>query len=278
MPDDQSPAFSAIFNSQFSFGPAQGLTGRLGTDVLDSLITGINEFRAGAIGRQSPRMLGQAMLGAFGWLDDAQLLDRIADFPYACVAFTKQPRPFPPKKLERLNMVLNRCPGFPADALPGLDGLVLRDEEGQALVVGPSTRLPHLQVPALRTIGYRRTGDRLVPLLHAKMVLLGELRWHDEDPLGHVTDILIFQPWRLWIGSANGTFSSRLSLEFGCWQDDPELLRQAKQFLIRVVRYSEDLDPEANDMKPDLVEPGYDEEAMAEAIALFDEDNDSTEA
>ena len=31
------------------------------------------------------------MLGAFMWLDDPELLDRIADFHRACVAFTKQP-------------------------------------------------------------------------------------------------------------------------------------------------------------------------------------------
>jgi hypothetical protein len=34
----------------------------------------------------------------------------------------------------------------------------------------------------------------------------------------------------MWIGSANGTFSFRFSLEFGCWlDDDAELLHQAKQ-------------------------------------------------
>jgi hypothetical protein len=72
MPDDQSPAFSGVFNSQFSFGPAQRLTGQLGTDVLDGLIAGIDEFRATVIGGRSHRMLGPAMLGAFGWLDDAK--------------------------------------------------------------------------------------------------------------------------------------------------------------------------------------------------------------
>jgi hypothetical protein len=274
MPDDQSPAFSAAFNSQFSFGPVQRLRGQFGTDVLDGLIAGIDEFRAAAPVGRSVRMLGPAMLGAFAWLDDAKLLGRIADFPYACVAFTKLEHPLPPARLARLNTVLNRCPGFPADALPGLDGLVFRDKKGKVLVVGPSTPLPHVRIPALRAMGYRRTGERPVPLLHAKMVLLGELRWHDEDESG-VADVLIFRPRRLWIGSANGTYSSRFSLEFGCWQDDPELLQQAKQFLIQVVRHSEDLDPTSNDMKPGLIEPEFDEEAMAEAAALFDDRNEA---
>lgn len=76
-------------------GPDGRLTGRFGTNVLDDLIGGIDEFRGAATARMSHRMLGPAMLGAFAWLDDLQLLKRISEYPYACVAFTKQPRPFP---------------------------------------------------------------------------------------------------------------------------------------------------------------------------------------
>jgi hypothetical protein len=224
MTSNQAPSFSSPFNSQFSFGQYAKLTGRFGLNVLDDLIAGIDEYRAAAADRRSSRDLGPAMLGAFGWLDDPQLLQRIAEYPYSCVAFTKQPRPFPRLKLDRLRDTLERCHGFPADALPGLETLAPPDELGQPQVVGPYTSLPHLTIKGLRTIGYRKTGSRLVPLLHTKMVLLGELRWHDEDELGLPADIIIFRPRRLWIGSANGTYSSRFSLEFGCWQTEPELL------------------------------------------------------
>src|SRR5215469_11040633 len=111
------PSFSSRFNSQFSYGQNGKLTARLGLNVLDDLIAGIDEFHAEAAHNTSARDLGPAMLGAFGWLDDPQLLKRIAEYPYACVAFTKQPRPFPPAKLARLRDALARCNGFPADAL-----------------------------------------------------------------------------------------------------------------------------------------------------------------
>jgi len=269
MQADQAPSFSAAFNSQFSFGTAGHLTGQFGAGVLDGLIAGIDEFRAAAAGeRPSPRRLGPAILGAFMWLDDPDLLDRIAGFRHACIAFTKQPRPFPPAKLARLQSVLDRSPGFPAQALPGLAWLLPHDDEGQVPVVGPHSPAPHVQLPVLRTVGYRRTtGGKLVPILHAKMVLLGELRWHDEDEFG-IADILSFWPRRLWVGSANGTLSSRSSLEFGCWLDDPELLRQATQFLTQVLRHSEDLDPDSDVMEPELVDPEFDEQAMAEATFL----------
>jgi hypothetical protein len=279
MAADRPPSFSSRFDSQFSFGKDGHLTGRAGLNVLDDLIAGIDEFMAAAaVGRKSARDAGPAMLGAFMWLDDPELLKRIADCPHACVAFTKQPRPFPQARLARLRDALDRCPGFPAAALPELETLALRDEFGRPQLVGPSTRLPQLTIPALRTVGHRRAGGRLVPLLHAKMVLLGNLRWHDEDDLGYPAETLSFWPRRLWIGSANGTTASRLSLEFGCWQAEPELLRQAKRFLTQVIAHSEDLDPDSDNMDPDLVEVEFDDEAMAEAMGelsgFLDEDDE----
>lgn len=206
------------------------------------------------------------MLGAFGWLGDQQLLNRIAGFPHACVAFTKQRRPYKPETLARLQDALDRCNGFPAAALPGFEKLAAPDECGQPQVVGPYTSLPRPNIKGLRTVGYRDTGDRIVPLLHAKMMLLGDLHWHYEDELGLSADILIFHPRRLWIGRANGTYGSRFSLEFCCWQTDLELLTQAQQFLTQLIAHSEDLDPDSDDMDPDLAEVEFDGEAMAEAL------------
>ncbi len=62
------------------------------------------------------------MLGAFMWLDDPELQARIADFPHACVAFTKQPRPFPPAKLARLKDVLDRAAASPPRRCPNSRG------------------------------------------------------------------------------------------------------------------------------------------------------------
>jgi len=90
--------------------------------------------------------------------------------------------------------------------------------------------------------------------LHAKMLLLGELWWHDEDEFG-IADITGFRPKRLWLGSVNGTASSRANLESGIWMAEPTLLREATRFIAGLLRHSEDLDPDAHDLQPDLVEP-----------------------
>jgi hypothetical protein len=214
--------------------------------------------------------MGPAMLGAFLWLDDPELIERIAGFPHACVVITKQPRGKRQQaRLAKLKPLIERSPGFPADALPELRFLMPR-EDGRPPVVGPYTAAPHLRLPALRTIGYRKVGDKLVPILHTKMALLGHVWWHDEDEFGPA-DVIGFHPQRLWLGSANGTTSSRANLEFGVWLADPALLRAATRFLAEVMRHSEDLDPDPHDMEPELVDPDYDDVAFAEAAAALDE-------
>jgi hypothetical protein len=148
------------------------------------------------------------------------------------VAFTKQPRPFKPSKLASLRDTLERCGGFPSAALPEFETLAPRDEHGQPQMIGPYTRMPSYTIPGLRAVGYRKTGNSVAPLLHVKMVLLGGLSWHEyEGEFGSVTETVEFEPRRLWIGSVNGTYSSRFSLEFGCWQTAPKLLTEAKRFL-----------------------------------------------
>jgi hypothetical protein len=261
------PVFPWGFDARFAFGPDDRWTGYLGRDVLRGLIAGIDEFHATKARERRFRILGSALLGAFMWLDDSELVQRIGEFPYACVVITKQPRDSRHQtRLARLQGLLERSRGFPVSALPDLDSLVRRDDDGGIPVVGPYSPKPGIMLPALRAIGYRKTGNGLVPILHTKMVLLGELWWHDEDEFG-TADVTGFRPQRLWVASANGTASSRRNLEFGFWLHDPELLRQATRFLTELLRHSEDFDPEADALEPDLVEPDYDDVAFAEALA-----------
>lgn len=267
-----SPAasFPPGFDASFSFGPENRFRGYLGRDVLDRLISGIDDFRSNAERKPPFRTLGPAMLGAFLWIDDPELIERIADFPHACVVITKQQRGrYQQARLAKLRPILERGTGFPANALPELRLLRLRDD-GHSPVVGPYTSAPHLRLPTLRTIGYRKIGDKLVPILHTKMLLLGHVWWHDEDEFGSA-DVIGFRPERLWLGSANGTGSSRANLEFGLWMADPVLLREATRFLAAILRRSENLNPDAHDMEAELVEPEYDDVAFAEAAALLDD-------
>lgn len=269
--DSSSTSFPEGFDAAFDFGPEGRLRGYFGRDVLRGLASGLSDFRRAAERQRRARSLGPGLLGAFLWLDDPRLIRQIADFPHACVAITKQGRGrHQLARLDKLKPLLDHGPGFPARALPELAFKVLR-EDGQAPVIGPSFPAPDIQLPTLRTLGYRKIGDRLVPILHTKMLLLGELWWHDEDELGGVDDVISFRPQRLWLASANGTSSSRENLEFGLWLDDPALLRQAKQFLTEVLSHSEALDPDAAHLEPELVDPVYDDAAFAEAAAALAE-------
>jgi hypothetical protein len=258
-------------DASFTFGPQDGHCGYFGRDVLAGLISGIDDFRAENEREPGFRALGPAMLGAFMWLDDPELVERVAGFPHACVVITKQRRDrWQQERVDRLKPVLGRCPGFPADALPELRHLALR-EDGKPPVVGSYSPAQAPWLPALRTVGYRKAGNRLVPILHAKMLLLGELWWYDEDGSGMVADMTGFRPQRLWLGSANGIASSRANLEFGIWVTDPALLRGATRFIAGLLCHSEDLDPDAHDLQPDLVEPDYDDAAFAEALTGYGE-------
>jgi hypothetical protein len=242
---------------------------QFGTNVLAGLIEGIDRFRQDLEQQPLSRTLGPAMLGAFLWVDDPELLQRIAGFPSACVVVSKQPRS--KRHVERLRKTaeaVKDAAGFPVHAFSELEELRFH-QDGKAPVLGPGSPQEHIRLPALRTLGYRRAGDHLVPILHTKMLLLGELWWHDEDALGGVADITGFTPHRLWLGSANGTESSRRSLEFGLWLEDPGLLKAARRFLVEVLAHSQELDPDSDGLEPDLVVPDYDDEAMWEAMAAL---------
>ncbi|MET9357409.1 hypothetical protein ABZY14_31205 [Streptomyces sp. NPDC006617] len=245
-----SSSFSHHFNVQAV--AAEGGPAQFGTNVLADLVDGIDEYRHELEQQRRSRSLGPGMLGAFLWVDDTELLRRIAEYPSACVVVSKQPRS--PRSLEKLRKVadaVKEASGFPARALPHLEGLRLH-EDGAAPVVGPGSASPDIQLPALRSLGYRKAGEHLVPILHTKMLLLGDSR--------------------LWLGSANGTKSSRRSLEFGLWTQDPGLMDAAQKFLAEVVAQSEELDPDSNTLTPDLIEPDYDDEEMWEALTALTDD------
>ncbi len=145
-------------------------------------------------------------------------------------------------------------------------------------MVGPHSPLPELRIQSIRSIGFRKTGGQPVPILHAKMFVLGHLWWHDEDGSPGVADVIGFTPKRLWLGSANGTRSSRLSLDFGVWLEDQELLAAAQRFVVQVMRSSEGVDPDDDLFEPEFVEVEFDDQAFAEAMRdLYPSDHSDEE-
>jgi hypothetical protein len=208
------------------------------------------------------------MLASAMWIDDPELIEKLGTLSGASVIVTKQGRM--PRQLERMQALrdLNdRSPGLPVRAFADLIGLwanVAREAYGRRAGLprsgrprcphGPNTRLS----PARTRAG---------AIMHAKLALLGHLRWHDEDELGHPDDVIWFMPQRLWISSANFTHRSRRSLEFGFWTEDSALVERAERFLVTAMRFSEGLDPESDWFKPDLAPVEYDDEAFRDIAA-----------
>ena len=263
--EDAHRGFSGELDDEFAVGPDDGNRAFFGRNFLRGLTEGIDDF----VHVRQPRWkkfrsLGPALLGSAIWIDDPELIDKIGELTAACIVVTKQGRkPSERQKLEPLRQLNGRTPGMPIRAFADLSGLA-RKVDGEPAIVGPYTRTDDAVIPTMRTLGFRRRGP-LPPIIHAKLALLGHLGWHDEGPLGRVEDVIGFTPRRLWVSSANFTRSSRRSLEFGYWTEDHALVEGAERFLVKLMRSSEALDPEADVFEPDLAPVAFDDVAMAEA-------------
>jgi hypothetical protein len=271
MPDDP-------FSDQFSFGIAitseEGNRAFFGKNVLQGLIDGIDDFvheRQPRWERRTYRIGAPALLGCSPWINDEKLLDAIESLSSACIVTNKM------RNTQRLRALNETTSGIPLRALSGLSHKAPK-VAGKPLVMGPYDAIdPDLRVPTFRTAGYR-TSDRSGPIVHAKLALLGNICWTDEDPLGGVTDYIWFSPKRLWVSSANFTYGSRQSLEFGYWTENTDLLSGVCRFLENLIGLSEDIDAPADTTNPDLADVEFDDDAMAEAAAeLVGEEFDEEE-
>lgn len=230
-----------------------------GRDVLKGLVHGIEE----AV--QVPtteRRWGAALLGCVMWMDDPELITALRKLANVCVVVTKQPhRKYQHESFLALD-ALAREKGLAQEAYPELHDFALA-RGGSPLTVGPATP-PWWEegIPAVRELGFRNVGKRLVPIVHAKIALLGHMVWTDEHPSGYPVDELHFSADRLWVGSANFTRSSRSSLEMGVWLSDPHLIDAARRFLLTLISQSEPLGRGPDEPDPELLPVEYDNAAF----------------
>jgi hypothetical protein len=266
---DERPEFPDDFDDVFDVGGIAGSPAYFGLDVMRGLVEGIRDFTEDRQERwRRFRSLGTALLASSMWIDDLELIDAIGRLAAASVIVTKQGRrPTDRRKLERLDALNLRTPGMPIRAFSTLSGLA-PTVDGQPALIGPSDRPDETVVPTIRTLGWRKRSEN-VPIVHAKLALLGHLWWHDEDGTGMVADVIGFAARRLWISSANFTRSSRRSLEFGFWTEEQTLLDGAERFLVRLMASSEGVDPQSDAFRPDLAPYEFDDEAMADYAAEF---------
>jgi hypothetical protein len=271
----QLPSFPSSFDEEFPAGP-DSQRAYVGLDVLRGLIAGLDQALEAHRQERSARKLGPALIGVSPWLTDPELLGKLKELTAACIVITKQGRSKRDlEQLPELHELNAATPGLPVEAFPELVELAPHVDD-KPVLVGPYDRLGELVIPTIRTLGFRRqaSGSGYVPLMHAKLALLGELWWHDEDALGHVADVTGFSARRLWVSSANFTLSSRASLEFGYWTEEPALLEGMERFLLRIVAASEGL-AGADEPTPQFLPVDYDDEAMREAMAEIEWDEEA---
>jgi hypothetical protein len=265
----ERPAFPDDFDDVFDVGGIAGNPAYFGLDVLRGLVDGIRDFNEVRQERwRRHRSLGTALLASSMWIDDPELIEAIGQLASASVIVTKQgQRPADRRKLEPLDALNERTPGMPIRAFSSLSGLA-PTVDGQPALIGPDDRPDDTVVPTFRTLGWRKRKEN-VPIIHAKLALLGHLWWHDEDGTGMVADVIGYAPRRLWVSSANFTRSSRRSLEFGFWTEEQTLLDGAERFLVQLMALSEGVDPESDAFRSDLAPYEFDDEAMADYAAEF---------
>lgn len=272
MADEDAFEFSDAFDSEREIG-APGNKAFFGRDVLRGLVSGIDDYIRGREERwrrRGSRSMGPGLVGTAMWIDDEALIDKLMELSGACVVVTKQARTRRDlEKLERLAAVNDQTPGLRIEAFPDLMEIALK-VDGKPRLVGPHERMAGDVIPTIRTLGFRRKGNPLVPIMHAKLAILGEFWWHDEAEPGLVGDFFGFAPARLWISSANFTQRSRRSLEFGYWTEDEEMIDAAYRFVMEAVRFSEPLDAASDLPDPEFVPVEFDDAAMIEALADMD--------
>jgi hypothetical protein len=269
-----APSFPDDYDLDFTvaLGPEEGNRAFFGRDVLDGLIDGIDDFvheRQPRWVRRSHRVGAPVMLGCSPWVNDDKLMQAIEALPGACIVISKHPRTAGGKAAtERLRQMNERTNGIEMRALSAL-GEMAPKIGGKPRVVGPydTIRDDNALLSTIRAIGFRKIGRDRPPIAHAKLALLGNVCWTDEHPAGYVEDYIWFSPRRLWVSSANFTYGSRSSLEFGYWTEDEELLSAVARFLVGLIGASEDLDSAADAPDPELARVEYDDAAMAQAWA-----------
>lgn len=208
-------------------------------------------------------------IGCVPWLTSDEVMDKLLRLGACCIVLDKGAR-LPTR------LVTHDRP-FPSSVLPRLE-MTMPAVDGNATVLGPYSPIPEHALGPVRVLGWRQDKDRIKPLLHAKMLVLGDLGFSTYSPDGAPDfEKLEFTPQSVWWGSANWTQGSRTHLEVGFWSDDESLTQDASSFVQDVISFSEPVDSLTAGPEPNLVPVEFDDEAMWEAWEVDRLDHLATE-
>lgn len=221
-----------------------------GGRVIDGLCDVLDEFLA----TRSRRGVGSlAAIGCVPWLTNESVVGRLTQLAACCVAVDKGA--YLPRRL------VEEAAPFP-NVLPRLRLTVPAGSE-EPVVLGPSSRAPEHEVGPVRVVGWMG-NDLGKPLLHAKLLVLGELRWEEYGPGPYVEERRFVPRW-VWWGSANWTRPAQSHLEVGFCSDDDQLVDHVASFVEDVIAFSEPVGSTCAGPEPNLLAVEFDDEAMAEA-------------
>jgi hypothetical protein len=206
---------------------------------------------------------GAAVIGCVPWLTSDDVIQRLMKLSGCCVVIDKDATQRPEKLIAADPIVY----GLRASAISRLSDLAPAVNGGPKVIVpGMSWEETEHVIEPVRVLGHRRRG--LKPLLHAKLLVLGQMHYREDERTHYVS--VRFEPTMVWLGSANWTNSSSDHLEVAVASSDPELVRSAAEFVAEVIAFSEPADSQCVGPEPDLVGQVWDDEAFAQAAAEWD--------
>jgi hypothetical protein len=193
-----------------------------------------------------------AAIGCVYRLTSQPVIDRLTALAACCIVIDKRsPRP---------SELIHCGRPFCNTDISGLEFTARSEEEAEDL--GPWSDLPCHHLGPVRVAGYGNPDRTDLPLLHAKMLVLGHLDTFSAPGFEDIHSEQHFAPETVWLGSANWTAMAPSHLEFGLLCDDPALVEWAAWCVAKTIMLSESADSGCASPEPNLVHVGFDDDAM----------------
>lgn len=244
-----------------SWGPDQTWSVAFGPGVVDHLVAGLRHYSAKAARSRPGKAEPFAVVaGCVPWLTSETVVDELVSVSGGvCIAVDKG------GVSPAVRRLMQTGSGMRQGCLAGLLEYGEANEHGEAPVIGPYDRMPgDAAIGPVRLVGYRKTsGGRSVPLLHAKLMVVG-CSWIWENDGGGWDEH--FTPIAAWTGSANWTVMAGKHLELGLWTEDPAFCSHAWEFVSDVMAFSEPFHSGAAGPEPSLVPVTWDDDAFVELL------------
>jgi hypothetical protein len=194
-----------------------------GSSVIDDLVDGITKFAVQARQSSYRQWASSAAVGCVPWMNHPGLIESLASLEGCCIVMTKGAG-------DLMGARALQASGRPlaAQYLPNFNEVGFVGKDGSPPVIGPYGMEGETveDLGPVRLAGWRGTrNDRSLPLLHAKLLVLGDAWGYDNDDDPPWGPQFRFAPRRAWLGSANWTRGATKALEFGVWVDEPTLVK-----------------------------------------------------